>query len=123
MKIGFDKKKTPNNGNRGNALAAGIPLIGFLIFGAIPLVLAAVVSLTELHTTNLAEMEFNGIKNFITILTNADEGRTYASYLSTIFFALNVPIGIAIGLYIANLVNNTKIGKRFFRSAFFIPYV
>lgn len=107
----------------GNALVAGIPLIGFLIFGAIPLFLAGVISFTELHSTNLAEMKFIGVDNFITILTNADDGRTYASYLSTLVFSLSAPICIVLSLYIANLLNNTRIGKKFFRSAFFIPYV
>ena len=107
----------------GSRLAASIPLIGFAIFGAIPLILASVVSFHELHSTNLSEMEFVGFENFLTILTNGDQGRTYASYLSTVIYALNAPICIALALYIANLVNKTKIGQRFFRSAFFIPYV
>lgn len=118
-----NKKNKANRGGAANSLAAGIPLIGFLLFGVIPLVLATVVAFTELHSTNLQEMVFVGIENFKTILTNADEGRTYASYLSTVVYALNAPICIILALYIANLVNKTKIGQRFMRSAFFIPYV
>ena len=106
----------------GNTLAAMGPLIGFLLFGGIPLILAAVVSLTELHSTDLSEMKFIGLENFKTILTNGDN-RTYSSYLSTIIFSLNVPICIALSLYIANMLNKTLFGKRFFRSVFFIPYV
>lgn len=116
-------KQNKKKRNFGGALAASIPLIGFLIFGVVPLTLATVVSLTELHSTNLGEMEFVGLKNFITILTNQDDGRTYASYLSTIIYTLNAPICVALALYIANLINKTQIGKRFFRSAVFIPYV
>lgn len=123
MKNGVNKKKASKRDRAGSFLAAGIPLLGFLIFGAIPLILASVISFTELHSTNLADMEFIGLENFKTILTNGDEGRTYASYLSTIVYALNAPLCIAIALYIANLVNQSKIGQRFFRSIFFIPYV
>lgn len=123
MKNGVNKKKASKRDQAGSFLAAGIPLLGFLIFGAIPLILASVISFTELHSTNLADMEFIGLENFKTILTNGDEGRTYASYLSTIVYALNAPLCIAIALYIANLVNQSKIGQRFFRSIFFIPYV
>ncbi len=123
MKKGFEKKKTQEKGALGSRLAAAIPLIGFALFGIIPLVLAAVVSLTELHSTDLSEMNFVGLQNFITILTNNDEGRTYASYLSTIIYTLNGPICVLLALYIANLVNNTNFGQRFFRSVFFIPYV
>lgn len=103
-------------------LVTSIPLIGFLIFGVIPLVLSGVVSFTELHTTDLSEMRFIGFRNFITIITNGDN-RTYWSYLSTLVYSLNVPICIALALFIANLVNKTRFGQRFFRSVFFIPYV
>ncbi len=118
-----DKKKRNRRDEIGSACAAGIPLLGFIIFGVIPLILATVVSLNELHSTDLKEMQFVGLENYKTILTNADGGRTYASYLSTIIYALNAPICIALALYIAYLLNQTKIGKRFFRSVFFIPYV
>lgn len=123
MKNKFDKKKAERRDQFGSACAAAIPLLGFVLFGAIPLILASVVSLTELHSTNLSEMQFVGLENYKTILTNADGGRTYASYLSTFIYALNAPICIALALYIAYLVNKTKIGQRFFRSVFFIPYV
>jgi len=123
MKNEVNKKKASKRDQGGSFLAAGIPLLGFLIFGAIPLILASVISFTELHSTNLADMEFVGLENFKTILTNGDEGRTYASYLSTVVYALNAPICIALALYIANLVNRSKIGQRFFRSVLFIPYV
>ena len=101
---------------------AAIPLIGFLLFSMLPLILATIVSFTELHSTNLADMKWVGLKNYITILTNADD-HTYASYWTTIVYALNAPICIAIALYIANLLNRVRVGKRFFRSVFFIPYV
>ena len=122
MKDKKDKRKRKRRDELSNACAAVIPLVGFLLFGLIPLALASMVSLTELHSTNLAEMEFVGLKNYKTILTNGD-GRTYASYLSTVIYALNAPICIALALYIANLVNKTKLGQRFFRSSLFIPYV
>ena len=123
MKKEFDKKKAERRDQFGSACAAAIPLLGFILFGAVPLVLASVVSLTELHSTNLAEMKFVGLENFKTILKNADGGRTYASYLSTFVYTLNAPICIALALFIAYLVNKAKYAQRFFRSVFFIPYV
>lgn len=102
---------------------AAIPLLGWVLFGILPLVMAGVIAFTELHTTDMRDMKFVGLQNFITILTNADEGRTYASYLSTLIFSINVPVTIGVALYIANLINRTKIGKNFFRTIFFIPFV
>lgn len=118
----LQKKKRNKKDSLGSSFAAGIPLLGFVIFGAIPLILAGVVAFTELHSTDLKEMKFIGIDNFITVLTNGDK-RTYASYFSTLVYSLNAPICIALALYIANLLNKVKVGKRFFRSIFFIPYV
>lgn len=108
--------------NFSSIFVAGLPLLGFVLFGIIPLALSAVVSLNELHTTDLSQMSFIGFENFKTILTNGDN-RTYASYFTTLVYALNVPICIAMALFIANLVNKTKLGQRLFRSIFFIPYV
>lgn len=122
-KISSKSKRRERRDERSSTLAAAIPLIGFLLFGVLPLLLATIVAFTELHTTDLSEMKFVGVKNFITILTNQDDGRTYASYLSTIVFTLNVPICIGLSLYIANMVNRTKVGKSLFRAIFFIPYV
>ncbi len=105
-----------------SGIAAFIPLLGFVLFGLIPLVLALAVSFTELHSSNLSEMKFVGLDNYVKILTNGDK-RTYASYLTTVIYMLNAPICIALSLYIANLMNKIKYCQRFFRSVLFIPYV
>lgn len=122
-------KKTKNENivkkreNIGGTFAASIPLIGFAIFGILPLILAAVISLTDLHSTDLSEMQFIGFKNYLTILTNGDEGRSYSAYWTTLLYTANVPLCIAFSLYISYLVNKLRWGKTFFRSMFFIPYV
>ncbi len=119
-------KKQPNRlkdrGQTGGFLAGSIPLIGFSLFALIPLALSLVVAFSELHSPKLSEMVPVGFANFIRVLTNADQA-TYASYWSTLLYALNAPICIAISLWIAYLINRSKIGKTFFRSVFFIPYV
>jgi len=122
MSTTISKQKTRKKDGVGSALATAGPLIGFAIFGVIPLLLATIVSFTELHSTNLSDMKFVGLDNYITILTNGDKS-TYASYFSTIVYLINVPLCIGLALYIANLVNQTKVGQKFFRSLFFIPYV
>ena len=106
----------------GGFAAGSIPLIGFVLFGIIPLALSAVISMSELHTTSLEDMQWVGFENFKTILTNADN-YTYASYWTTLLYTLNAPICIALSLWIAYLISKSKIGKKFFRSVFFIPYV
>ncbi len=119
-------KKQPRRlngkGQAGGFFAGALPLIGFLLFGAIPLAISLVASFTDLVGIKFDEMQFVGFQHYIEILTNADEA-TWGSYFTTFLFALNAPICIAISLWIAFLVNKTRIGKSFFRSVFFIPYV
>ena len=115
-------RRLRGRGQASGFLAGSIPLIGFLLFGMIPLVLSLVVAFSELHSTDLTDMKPIGFDNFITILTNGDD-KTYASYWSTVLYALNAPICIALSLWIAYLVSRSKFGKKFFRSVFFIPYV
>ncbi len=119
------KNKAPRlrrGGEVSGLFAGSIPLIGFLIFGIIPLLLSLFIAFSELHSTNLEDMEFVGFDNFVTILTNGDN-YTYASYWSTLLYTLNAPICIGLSLWIAYLINRSRIGKKFFRSVFFIPYV
>ena len=51
-------------------------VIALLSAALVPLILATVVSMTELHSTNLSEMEFVGLDNYKTVITNGDN-RTY----------------------------------------------
>ncbi len=106
----------------GMALAS-IPLWGWLFFGMLPLAASLVLSFTELHSTDLSEAVWLGWDNFVTILTNADN-YTYGSYISTILYVLIFPVAsIGVSLWVAYMINRTTIGKKFFRSVFFIPYV
>lgn len=106
----------------GTAMAS-IPLWGWLFFGAFPFVVSAILSFAELHTTEINEIQFVGLENFITILTNADN-YTYGSYITSGLYMLIYPVAsIALSMWVAYMINRTKIGKRFFRSVFFIPYV
>ena len=118
----FDKRRTGRD-EFSSTCAAAIPLAGFVLFGILPLALSGVIGFTELHSTDLRDMKFVGLKNFTTILTNQDGGQTYWAYLSTAVFMLSVPLTIGLALYIANLVNRTKIGRNFFRTIFFVPFV
>ena len=115
------KSKVQNDGITA-LLAAIIPLVGFAIFKMIPLILSGVVSFHELHTTNLEEMEWIGIQNFVGVITDKS-GKYYPAWLTTLLFVFSVPFTIFGGLYLARLLDKTKHMKRLFRSLFFVPYV
>lgn len=101
-------------------MIAGIPVLGFIIFGLFPLAISLIVSFTELHAADFSQMKFIGLDNYIDVFTTPE---TYATYLSTVIYALKVPIGGLLALYLANKMHHSRIGKNFFRFVFFIPYV
>ena len=113
------QKKRNKEGQVG-FMVAGLPLLGFIIFGLFPLAISLIVSFTELHAADFSQMKFVGWKNFVEVFTTPE---TYATYLSTIIYALNVPIGGLMALYLANKMHHARVGKKFFRFVFFIPYV
>lgn len=119
----MERKTKPKRKNDiSAAFTAGIPLIGFAMFGLIPLVFSVYLSFFELHVIDFSELKWVGLSNFKYVLSD-ENGRFYANWITTLVFALNAPLGIAAGLYVATLLDRTKVAKRFFRSLFFVPYV
>lgn len=104
-----------------NLLISIWPLVGFMLFGFIPMLLSLYMSFTELHSSMLSEAVFVGLDNFKRVLSW--KGYVWYAYLNTLIYMITVPVTIAVSLYIANLVNNVQRGKRFFRSVLFIPYI
>lgn len=96
------------------------PLIGFFLFGFIPLVLSAVLSFTDLKSYRLNELEFIGFENYKYLFNDADFG---LAIKNTLFYSLSMPISLVLGLLIAMLLNKKLKGTKFYRSVFFIPYV
>ena len=50
-----------------NFLISALPVFGFLIFGAFPMVLSLVMSFYEMHDTDFANAVFVGFDNYINI--------------------------------------------------------
>ncbi|WP_162146761.1 carbohydrate ABC transporter permease [Acholeplasma granularum] len=119
-----EKRKTlkyiPNKSKWGLGLAI-IPLIGYAIFGLLPLILSVVISLFDLNGYRFEGMEFVGFNNFSHVITDP---LFYKSILNTLYAMLSIPITIGLSLLIATVLMNPKIkGKAAFRTIFFIPYV
>lgn len=99
---------------------ASIPLIGFVLFGFLPLVISIWLSLRSLHGFQLINSTWVGLDNFIYVLKDT---RFYKSVLNTMYASLSVPISMMISLLIAVLLNQNIKGKIIFRTIFFIPFV
>ena len=101
-------------------LYASIPLIGFVIFGLIPLVMAIVMSFFKLRDFGFVDAEFVGLENFIYVLKDAT---FWESIVNTFVLGSSVLIGQVLSLLIAYLLSREIKGRKAFRIIFFIPYV
>jgi len=102
---------------------------GFLVFTLLPVLAAFGLSVTRWQITG--SPSWAGLSNFSAILGFAREGRGLAAsdpefwrYLyNTVFLMAGIPIGLALSLLLALLLNRRLRGVVFFRTLFFLPQV
>lgn len=97
-------------------------IIGFLIFTLIPIVVSFGFTFTDFNLGNPQEWNWVGLKNWGQLFTDPLAAR---SLEVTIKFALlAVPIGLALPLLMASLLNSKLLyGKRLWRTLFYLPYM
>lgn len=103
----------------GIGLAMG-PVLGFVIFGLIPAILALFMSLMKIRGYSFDNAQFVGFANFVQVLTDP---LFYKAIGNTLLSAISMPISLVLSLAIAMLLNNKVPGTKIFRTIFFIPYV
>lgn len=95
-------------------------ILGFLIFTALPVIAALVMSFFDWDL--LLGHTFNGTDNFRELLRN-DETFRHSVWNTAYFVALSVPLSVALGLGTALLTNQALRGMTIFRAIFLLPYV
>jgi multiple sugar transport system permease protein len=120
-KIHQKRHKTGLGQNGSGLMMAGIPIVGFVLFGMIPLILAlAMAFLYVPGKGNLTNAEFVGLENFKEVLS---DHMFWQSIVNTLKMAIFLPICIVIALVIAFLLTKDIKGRSFFRAVYFVPYV
>lgn len=120
-KIHQKRHKTGLGQNSSGLMMAGIPIVGFVLFGMIPLILAlAMAFLYVPGKGNLTNAEFVGLENFKEVLS---DHMFWQSIVNTLKMAISLPICIVIALVIAFLLTKDIKGRSFFRAVYFVPYV
>lgn len=103
----------------GTLMASG-PFIGYVLFSLLPMALSLYLSFTDLKGFNVFDSAWIGLANYKRLFKME---HFYLSIGITLYWSLNVPINLAISLFIANLLTKpVKCGK-FVRSVLFIPTV
>lgn len=112
------KKKVSKEAIYGTCFAS-IPVLGFFIFGLIPMIVAVVMAFTDVEFI-LEDLHWVGFANFAYVLK---EETFWKSVGNTFFFALSMPISLIVALIVSVLLNQDIVCKKLFRTIFFIPYV
>lgn len=93
--------------------------LGFLIFGGGPIIFSLVMSFCEYDVLN--PPKFVGLENYVTMFT--DDPLFYKSLFNTLFMALGIPLGMALSLGIAILLNYEVKGMAVYRTFFYLPAI
>jgi multiple sugar transport system permease protein len=96
-------------------------LIGFVALSLVPLALGFATSLTNYDGFNLDNLKFRGFANYERILE--DDDVVYSLGRTLLYTAINVPLGIALALGLAMLLNQAIAGRGVFRTLFYLPHV
>lgn len=97
-----------------------IPVLGFFLFGFVPIVLAIVMSFMKIKGFNFNGATVVGFDNFAFLLKDV---KFYKSIKNTFVYSLTLPISMVFALIIAVLLNRNVKGTKVFRTILFIPYV
>lgn len=100
-------------------LMVSVPLIGFILFTALPILMTLWVSFYDLKSYDLSTMVWVGFGNYKKLFTM---DLFWTAVVNTIYFSLCVPINLISQLFLANLLTKA-INKTFSKIVRIILYV
>lgn len=116
----YSKKRKPNKeGLWGFTLSLG-PVIGFALFGLVPMILAIFMSFMHIEGFSFDGAYFIGFENYSTVL---HDPLFWQSIVNTLYMSVSTFINILLALIVAFLLTKNIRGKKVFRTIYFIPYV
>jgi multiple sugar transport system permease protein len=95
-----------------------IPVLGFLIFGLLPLIASAVLSFTKWDM--ITSPKFIGFANYADLWK---DDKVYKGLYNTFFMLIHIPLGMFISLLLAILLNQKIRGVSLFRTIYYIPVI
>ncbi len=113
------KKKVDKENLTGFALAF-IPVMGFILFGLIPMILAVGMSFMNIRGFSFEGASFVGFDNFKNVV---NDDLFWKSIVNTLYMSVSTFINIVLALLIAYLLTKNIKAKKVFRTIYFVPYV
>lgn len=98
-------------------------LVIFLVLVLLPMLASFILAFTKWNFfSGFSKLKFVGFQNFVKMFTADKSIKT--ALINTFIYALSiVPITVFISMVLAHVVNGRVYFQRFFRLAFFIPYI
>jgi multiple sugar transport system permease protein len=117
------KRRRREYGYRGSEVRAAMLfaspwMIGFAVFVGGPIIFSIVLSFTKYDVLNAAH--YVGTENYRDVVRDPI---FYKSLWNTAYMLINVPLGMAISLAIALLLNRAVRGLGLYRAAFYLPAI
>lgn len=93
-------------------------IIGFLVFMFGPMIASVYYSLTDWDS--FTSPTWVGLQNYVTLLT--DDDRFWKALWHTFYYAaVSVPLGLVLGLWLANLLNKQVRARKVLRTLIYLP--
>ncbi|MBE6981915.1 MAG: sugar ABC transporter permease [Ruminococcaceae bacterium] len=99
---------------------ANIPLLGFCIFGLIPLIMSLFLSFNSFKGLRIHTAEYVGFENFKEIFK---DDLFYQSLGNTAFVLLATVVALILSVIISALIATNVRGAKGFKAIYFVPYV
>ncbi|MBU5445210.1 carbohydrate ABC transporter permease [Paenibacillus sp. MSJ-34] len=94
------------------------PVLGFLLFGLVPILFSIYISFQKWDM--LSEPQWTGFDNYRELFR--DE-KVFKSLFNTVYLMIGIPIGMAISLILAILMNRQIKGISFMRTIYYLPVI
>lgn len=115
------KRKKQMSENKVGYLFAAPGILGFLIFTAAPMLISLYYSFTEFSV--LAKPKWNGMQNYITMLTSPSSLFLKSLSVTLIYAGLNAVLTMVFSIAVALLLNRSFKGRGILRALYFLPSV
>ena len=117
QKFGMNRRR-----NIAGTLFAMSPLLGFFLFSCIPMVLSLYMSLGEMKTFDIFDIEMIGFDNYVFIFT--EDPLFFKSILNSFVYSITtVLLRTIFALLIAMLLRSIPRGSKLISAILFIPFV
>lgn len=113
-----NKSKLFRSENRVALLFIAAPIVGFILFSAIPLLISVYASFTNWN--GLRQMNFIGLENYRNLM---NDSYFWTTLYNTFFLMLGIPVGLFISFFLAMGLNRKILGRNAFRVIYYIPVV